>query len=87
VTVFGAVAVSTMVLAYAFEGRHAFFVGLFAAACAISSVYALVIGSIPFAVAEAVWCVVALGRLGRRARAGGIRIPGKPAAVRLERGR
>jgi hypothetical protein len=67
VTAFGAIAVSTMVLAYALERRHRAFVGVFAAACAASSAYGFLIGSIPFGLAEAVWALVALRRLGRRA--------------------
>jgi len=39
VTVFGAIAVSMTVLAYALEERHRTFVGPSAAACAGSSVY------------------------------------------------
>ena len=67
-TVFGAVALSAMVVAYALEGRHQVFVGLFAAACAASSAYGFLIGSIPFGLAEAVWCLVALRRLDRPRR-------------------
>jgi hypothetical protein len=37
VTILGAVALAAMVLAYALEGRHWIFVGVFAAACAASS--------------------------------------------------
>lgn len=66
-TVFGAIPVSAMVLAYAFEGRHRAFVGASAAACAGSSAYGFLIGSIPFGLAEAVWAVVALRRLTHRA--------------------
>lgn len=67
-TVFGAVAVSAMVLAYALEGRHRIFVGIFAAGCAASSAYGFLIGSIPFGLAEALWSVLALRRLRRRAQ-------------------
>lgn len=66
-TVFGAIAVSAMVLAYALERRHRVFVGAFAGACAASSAYGFLIGSIPFGLAEAVWAVVALRRLRHRA--------------------
>jgi hypothetical protein len=65
VTVFGAVALSAMVLAYALESRHRIFIGLFAAGCAASSAYGFLIGSIPFGLAEAVWSLAALRRLGR----------------------
>jgi hypothetical protein len=66
VIVFGAVAISAMVLAYALESRHRIFVGVFAAACAASSAYGFLIGSVPFGLAEAVWCLVAIRRLRRR---------------------
>jgi hypothetical protein len=65
VTVFGAVALSAMVVAYALENRHRIFIGLFAAGCAASSAYGFLIGSIPFGLAEAVWSLAALRRLGR----------------------
>lgn len=66
-TVFGAIAVSAMVLAYTLERRHRAFAAVFAAACAASSAYAFLIGSIPFGCAEAVWAVVALRRLWQEA--------------------
>jgi hypothetical protein len=56
-----------MVLAYALEGRHRAFVGLFAAGCAASSAYGFLIGSIPFGLAEAVWSLAALRRLRHKA--------------------
>jgi hypothetical protein len=61
-TVFGAAAVSLMVFAYALERRHRAFVALFAFACALSSVYGFLIGSIPFGVVEALWSAIALRR-------------------------
>ena len=64
--VLGAVAVSAMVLAYVLEARHRTFVGVFAVACAASSVYGFLIGSLPFGLAEAVWSVAALRRLRTR---------------------
>ena len=45
-TIFGAAAVSTMALAYALETRHRAFIMLFAIACACSSVYGFLIGSV-----------------------------------------
>ena len=65
--VLGAVAVSAMVLAYALEARHGAFVGVFAVACAASSVYGFLIGSLPFGLAEAVWSLAAFRRLRRAA--------------------
>ena len=51
-----------MVACYALEARGAHFVLLFAAACAASSLYAVLIAAWPFAVVEAVWAGVAVQR-------------------------
>ena len=51
-----------MALAYALEKRHRVFVALFAIACALSSAYGFLIGSIPFGSVEALWSLVALHR-------------------------
>jgi hypothetical protein len=60
--IFGATAVSLMALAYALERRHHAFIALFAIACALSSAYGFLIGSLPFGSAEALWTLVALQR-------------------------
>jgi hypothetical protein len=65
-TVFGAVAVSMMLLSYALEARAAAFVLAFAGACAASSLYGFLQGAWPFGVVEAVWCLVAMRRWWRR---------------------
>ena len=59
---FGLGAVALMVVSYALEGRAAIFVALFAAGCALAAIYALMIGSYPFFVAEGIWALVALRR-------------------------
>ena len=51
-----------MVACYALETRGAHFVLLFAAACAASRLYAVLIAAWPFAVVEAVWAGVAVQR-------------------------
>lgn len=61
-TLFGAVAVSLMLLFYALEHRSPMFVLAFAGACAASSMYGFAQGAWPFGVVEAVWAVVALRR-------------------------
>jgi len=61
-TNFGATAVSTMALAYALENRHRAFILFFAIACACSSVYGFLIGSVPFGAVEVLWSVIALQR-------------------------
>jgi hypothetical protein len=60
--VFGFIAVSVMLLAYALEQRGPAYVLLFAVGCAGAAVYAALIKSYPFAAVEAIWCVVALRR-------------------------
>ena len=61
-TLFGVVAVSTMLLFYALEPRDAAFVLAFAAASLASSVYGFLVGAWPFGVVEVVWSAVALRR-------------------------
>jgi hypothetical protein len=67
-TIFGALAVSAMLLFYALEARSARFVIAFAGACLASSAYGFLLGAWPFGVVELIWSVVALRRwVGRRA--------------------
>ena len=61
-TLFGLVAVSLMLVTYAFEGRSHWFVLAFAAACGLGSAYGFLQGAWPFGVIEAIWAVVALRR-------------------------
>jgi hypothetical protein len=61
-TVFGAVAVTFMMLMYALERRGRRFVLAFACGCLLSSTYGFLAGTWPFGVLEAVWAVVALAR-------------------------
>ncbi|MGE0228294.1 MAG: hypothetical protein AB7I38_05095 [Dehalococcoidia bacterium] len=68
-TVFGALAVSAMLLSYALEHRAAGFVLAFAAACAASSAYGFLQGAWPFGVVEAIWALVAVRRWRHRSRA------------------
>ncbi len=68
-TLFGAAAVSVMLLAYALEERAVAWVLVFALACAASSLYGWLAGTWPFGVVEGVWALVALRRW--RARASG----------------
>ena len=62
---FGAFAVSLTAGAYALEPRHRVFALLFALGCGLSSVYGFAIGSLPFGIAEALWALIALGRVRR----------------------
>jgi hypothetical protein len=61
-TIFGACAVTFMMLMYALERRGRHFVLAFACGCVLSSVYGFLAGTWPFGVVEAVWSVIALRR-------------------------
>ncbi|MGE3271457.1 MAG: hypothetical protein AB7P40_22095 [Chloroflexota bacterium] len=61
-TVFGALAVTVMLVCYALEARSAWWVLAFAGACLASSAYGFLQGAWPFGVVELVWAGVALGR-------------------------
>ncbi len=61
-TLFGTVAVSAMLIAYALEQRSAWWVLIFALACGGSSLYGFLAGTWPFGVVEGVWALVALRR-------------------------
>jgi hypothetical protein len=66
--IFGSLAVAAMLIFYAIEERSAWFVLSFAAACAASAVYGVIIEAWPFAAIEAVWSLIALRRWRRRAQ-------------------
>jgi hypothetical protein len=61
-TIFGACAVTIMLLSYAFEHRSSWWVLVFTLACVASSLYGWLAGTWPFAVVEGVWAIVAFGR-------------------------
>jgi hypothetical protein len=61
-TLYGALAVSAMLLFYALEARSGWFVLAFAAACVASSAYGFMQGAWPFGVVEVIWSGVALRR-------------------------
>ena len=66
VTLFGVVAVTSMLVFYALEPRHATFVLLFAIACLASSVYGFLQGAWPFGIVELIWSGVAVRRWQQR---------------------
>ncbi len=68
ITVFGAVAVSIMFLAYWLERRSKWMVLIFAGASALTSVYSGLVEAYPITVIEALWAGVALQRFYRRNR-------------------
>lgn len=61
-TIFGAVAVTFMMLMYALERRGPRFIFVFACGCLLSSAYGFLAGTWPFGVVEAVWALIALWR-------------------------
>ena len=61
-TLFGALAVSAMLVFYALEARSPWFVVAFAGACLASSAYGFMQGAWPFGVVELLWSVIALRR-------------------------
>ncbi len=67
-TLFGAMAVSVMLIAYTLEHRSSWWVLIFASACAASSAYGWLAGTWPFGIVEGIWALVALRRW-RQARA------------------
>ena len=74
-TVFGACAVTFMMLMYSLERRDRRFVLAFACGCGLSSVYGFLAGTWPFGVVEAIWAAIALRRYSVRVRAE--RAPGR----------
>jgi hypothetical protein len=69
-TLFGLVAVTAMLVFYAFEARSPTFILAFAAACGLASAYGFLQGAWPFGVVEAVWAGVAVQRWRVRTRGG-----------------
>jgi len=61
-TLFGLAAVTLMLVSYALEDRSRSFVLVFAAACALGSIYGFLQGAWPFGVVEAIWSGVAVRR-------------------------
>jgi hypothetical protein len=61
-TIFGACAVTIMLLSYALENRSSWCVLVFALACVASSLYGWLAGTWPFGIVEGVWALIALRR-------------------------
>jgi hypothetical protein len=62
ITLYGVVALSFMMVMYAFEKRGRNFVAAFAVGCVLSSVYGFLSGAWPFGVVEGIWSIIALKR-------------------------
>jgi hypothetical protein len=65
-TLFGVLAVTSMMVFYALEDRDRRFILAFAAACLLASAYGFLQGAWPFGVVEAIWAGVAVRRWRRR---------------------
>ncbi|MGY2736243.1 hypothetical protein [Sphingomonas sp. UYP23] len=61
-TWFGLLAVSAMLVCYAFEQRSPWWVLGFAGACVLGSTYGFLQGAWPFGGVEAIWSLIALRR-------------------------
>lgn len=68
-TLFGAVAVTLMMLFYALESRAAGFTLLFALSCLASSAYGWLAGTWPFGMIELIWGGIAVYKWRQRVRA------------------
>ena len=75
-TVFGACAVTFMMVMYALEPRHPGFILAFALGCVLSSAYGFLAGTWPFGVVEVVWAGVAVNRYVRVRQVGAL-TPGR----------
>jgi len=61
-SLFGLLAVTAMLVAYALEEQSHWFILAFAGACALGSIYGFMQGAWPFGLVEAIWAGVALRR-------------------------
>lgn len=61
-TAFGVIAATTMVVAYAQEDRHRYWIAVFAIGCAATAIYGLLTGAWIFAVLETLWAAVATNK-------------------------
>ena len=61
-TLFGSIAVSTMMVSYWLEHRSKWFVLLFAGGSAATALYSGLVEAYPITVIEAVWTLIALRR-------------------------
>ncbi|MSQ40694.1 MAG: hypothetical protein EXR55_03340 [Dehalococcoidia bacterium] len=69
-TLFGSLAVVTMMVAYWQEPRSKWLTLAFAVGCAATSAYSALVEAYPITVIEALWTLIALQRFFRRHRQG-----------------
>lgn len=84
-TLFGACAVTFMMVMYALERRGIRYVLAFAVGCGLSSAYGFAAGTWPFGTVEAIWSVIAVRRFADARRAAGTG-PEQRATTRLASG-
>ena len=68
-TLYGACAVTLMLIAYALESRSVWWVLVFAFACGASSLYGWLAGTWPFGIIEGIWALIAVRRWWQRRKA------------------
>ena len=68
VELLGIVAIAIMVISYALERHSVIFIATFALGCVLAAVYAYLIGSYPFLIAEGIWAFIAFARWRRAVR-------------------
>jgi hypothetical protein len=61
-TIYGATVLTFMMVMYALEHRHRYFVLAFAVGCALSASYGFLSGVWPFGIVEVIWCTIAVRR-------------------------
>jgi hypothetical protein len=64
---FGLFAVAAMMVCYACEARHHWFIFAFAISCLLASLYGFLQGAWPFGLVEIAWAMVAMRRWQRAA--------------------
>ncbi|UAJ11354.1 hypothetical protein [Polymorphobacter megasporae] len=69
-TLFGLVAVSAMLICYAFDDRSPWWGLGFAVACASGSIYGFLQGAWPFGLVEGIWAILAAHRWWRKRNTG-----------------
>ena len=62
VEIFGITSVIIMVTSYALEDISPAFIAIFSVGCVLAAIYALLLESIPFVIAEGVWAIIAFRR-------------------------